>query len=518
MPPAPASTEAPAFEAAPLALWEPPHPVTQALLDGQLPWPELVSRPVARSPELAEALAAANRRWGNEVGPQLEAWLAGARAVVTGQQPGLFGGPLLSLVKGCAVAAEVAKLRAAGEPAVGFFWLETRDDDLPEMGWARVVVGGKLLEAREPWQRGESCAWAATLSQASWALCDSLEREPLAEHAGAAFQFLRETFAPGAKLGEACARLFAKLFQPLGIVIVDASLPAVAQACARAASALLRHLPEAWERLKAREAELAVLGLSAPLRLSPHRLPLFRLEDGRRQPVGAGRLAGVLEGLAQTPNLFTPNVWLRPILQDAALGTELAILGSAELAYHWQAQDLWEMAQVPRPRWQLRPHVTLVTGGERRLAEKLGLEPKDTLRRTLPRRLLPPGDLERELATLAHQAEAGLGRLAAKATGQLPALLGDLEATRERVKASFRWLGERLARRREELAEVERARFARLVTALRPLGKPQERALSVGSPLLQLGLELPVLLAQALAALPHEPAMFLLYWRRGGLW
>jgi hypothetical protein len=93
-----------------------------------------------------------------------------------------------------------------------------------------------------------------------------------------------------------------------------------------------------------------------------------------------------------------------------------------------------------------------------------------------------------------------------------------VEATRQRLRASYGWLGERLALRREELAAVERNRFARLVTALRPRGKPQERALSVVSPLLQLGLELPGLLAQALAALPAEPAMYLLYWRRGGLW
>jgi uncharacterized protein YllA (UPF0747 family) len=518
MPLGPGSTEPPTFEAAPLATWEPPHPVTRALLAGELPWPEGGATSSPRSSALAEALATTNRRWGNPAEQQLAAWLAGAKAVVTGQQPGLLGGPLLSLVKACAVAAEVAKLRAAGEPAVGFFWLETRDDDLPEMGWARVAVGGQLREAQEPWQRGACCAWAARLSQVCQQLLDTVQGEGVAEAGKAALELARETFSPGASLGEACGRFFGELLRPLGLVLVDPNLPELARASQSAATRLLQRLPEAWDALEARATQAKASGLPAPLRLAPQRLPLFRLEGGRRHPVEASHLAQVLGELAKSPEAFTPNVWLRPLLQDAALGTYLAILGSGELAYHWQAQDLWELAGLPRPRWQLRAHVTLVTGGERRGVEKLGLEPADLLRRALPRRVLPLGSLERELAAMARQAEARLARFAAKAAGRLPALSGDVEATRQRLRASYGWLGERLALRREELAAVERNRFARLATALRPRGKPQERALSVVSPLLQLGLELPGLLAQALTALPAEPAMYLLYWRRGGLW
>ena len=103
---------------------------------------------VPRSEALARTLAERNRSWGNPVDAELDSWRRGADAIVTGQQPGLLGGPLLTLVKACAVAAEVKRRNAAGRPAVGFLWLATGDDDLEEMGWGRVVVGGDLVECR----------------------------------------------------------------------------------------------------------------------------------------------------------------------------------------------------------------------------------------------------------------------------------------------------------------------------------------------------------------------------------
>jgi hypothetical protein len=116
--------------AAPLADWAPVHPAAAALVAGQLALPDGTGARLPRSAALAAALAEANRKWGNPVDAVLDRWLAGASVAVTGQQPGLLGGPLLTLVKACAVAAEVARRRAAGEDAVGFVWLATSDDDL----------------------------------------------------------------------------------------------------------------------------------------------------------------------------------------------------------------------------------------------------------------------------------------------------------------------------------------------------------------------------------------------------
>ena len=152
---------------APLAAWTSLHPAAIAWSERAVPVPEVNHEQLDRSATLAAALAATNARWGNPVDADLAAWLEGAEVVVTGQQPGLLGGPALTLVKACSVAAEVARRRVAGRSAVGFLWLATADDDLPEMRWARLPAGEALLVAREEgWQRGDALGGLAVLGDA----------------------------------------------------------------------------------------------------------------------------------------------------------------------------------------------------------------------------------------------------------------------------------------------------------------------------------------------------------------
>lgn len=519
--PARASTEPQPWATVPLARWEPPNPVTAALFSGLLPMPQATSSAGAlpRSPELASALAACNRRWGNPVDETLELWLAGASVVVAGQQPGLWGGPLLSLVKACAVAAEVARLRAEGKKAVGFFWLETRDDDLPEMGWGRVVVGGELFAARENWARGEACAFAAELSAVCVKQLKEIPQSLLPPGGLEALTVAQDCFAPGKRLSEAYGLFWGRVLRGLGLVLVDASLPELAHACAWTTREILAKLDQAWGCLEGRAQELAGQGLPRPLRVRQDLLPFFRLQQGQRRRLAAKGASRLLAELAHHPERLAPNVWLRPLLQDVALGTTTAILGSSELAYHWQAQDLWELAGVPRPRWQLRPHITVVGAGERRWAEKLGVEPEELLSPRLPRRLLRASGLLRDWERLSHKWLADFQRFTEKARTEQPNLTGDLQATQKKLIGSFSWLAHRLETRAEEKLQVERQRFFRLRQALRPLGQPQERALSVLSPLLSLGMNFPAKLVEALKALPPDPnAMHLLFWKPGGPW
>lgn len=520
MPPARASTDPQPWHTVPLELWEPPHPVTAALLAGSLAMPEPKSHGGAlpRSRELATALAACNRRWGNPVDEELELWLSGASVVVAGQQPGLWGGPLLSLVKACAVAAEVARLRAEGKPAVGFFWLETRDDDLPEMGWGRVAVGGELFAAKEGWSRGEACAFAAELSQQATSVLQTIPQEALSlEHSREALAWACECFAPGQFLGEACGRFWGRILRGLVLILVDASLPELAQASAYTAQLLLQKLQPALDCLQTRAQALAASGLPSPLRLRKDQLPFFWLQHGRRQRVPAKDAPQLALELERCAGRVAPNVWSRPLLQDAALGTSTAILGSSELAYHWLAQDLWPLLGIPRPCWQLRPHVTVVGPADRRWAEKLGVAPEELLSVQFPRRLLPALGLAKQWRHLSQRWQEELQGFASKAQEALPNLAGELAATQKKLAATLSWLAQRLEGRAEERAFVASQRFSRLRQSLRPLGQPQERALSALSPLLSLGTSFPLQLSSALRALPWE-GMQLLYWREGGLW
>jgi uncharacterized protein YllA (UPF0747 family) len=504
----------------PLDGWAPVHPAAAALVAGQLPLPDRAGSRLPRSAALAAALAEANRAWGNPVDAALDRWLAGADAVVTGQQPGLLGGPLLTLVKACAVAAEVARRRAAGASAVGFLWLATSDDDLPETAWARVAVGEAVLEAREEgWRRGQSLSGAVALGDAAATLVERLGEGASSEHGRAAQSLALACYAPGTPLGEATARFLGALLRDLEIVLVDACEVELGRSAAPIVHGVLGSLERVWDALHDGTSVLTGRGWSPPLKITPATLPLFRRHGSRRERVATAAGAcppALLEEAGRHPERFLPNAWLRPLVQDGALDTTVAILGSAELAYHAQAAAVWPLAGLCRPEWRLRPHVTVVTAADRRLAAQLRVTPEHLLRARLPAHLLPGGKVARASRRLAATLEGKLGDLDRIAAAELPALRGDLDATRRKVAGSLSWLDGRIASAATRQAETEVGRWRRLRAFVRPNGRPQERELSVLAPLLRLG---PAWARELSAALdPCHPGMHLLYWQEGERW
>ena len=503
-----------------LEKWEPVHPAALAAARGVLDLPPASVSTGPRAAALAEALAGANRGWGNPVDSDLARWLAGAEVVVTGQQPGLLGGPLLTLVKAAVVAAEVRRRRAAGREAVGFLWLGTGDDDLAEMGWGRVVAGEEVLEVREPgWKRGGALGGPVTLGGECAAFLDGLRPLLPGGHAAAAISLASECYRAGAALGEATARFLSRLLAGSGVVIVDALEPEIARAATPVVERVLCALPECWGALESGAERLRARGFSPPLRLSPHKLPLFRRVGERREPVATARRAcppAILDEVAAHPERFVPNAWLRPLVQDAALGSAVAILGGAELAYHVQTAPVREVAAMGRPDWVLRPHVTVVTSAERRLARQLRVGPEQVLRPSPPPAVLPGKVTRRRLERLRATLEARMDELAGSAGQELPSLTGDVEATSRKVDAALGWLDGRLASAATRDAEVELGRWRRLRAFVRPDGGPQERRLSVLAPLLRLGVGWPAELVAALE--PTRPDMQLMFWEEGGPW
>ena len=260
-------------------------------------------------------------------------------------------------------------------------------------------------------------------------------------------------------------------------------------------------------------------GWPLPLRISPHKLPVFRRAGDRRDPVPTSQRAcpaAVLAEHAAHPERFLPNAWLRPLVADAALGTAVSFLGGAELAYHLQTEDVRAVAGVARPEWRLRPHVTVVTASERRLARQLEVGPEQLLRPLPPTAALPGRVTRRRLGRLRGIVDERIGTLAASAREELPALGGDVEATARKLDSALAWLDGRIESAATRDAEVAVGRWRRLRAFIRPDGQPQERRLSVLAPLLRLGLEWPRQLVAAVD--PGDPGMHLLCWDEGGKW
>src|SRR4029077_1384171 len=145
----------------------------------------------------------------------------GASAVVTGQQVGLFGGPMFAIYKALTAVKLAEEATAAGVDAVPVFWLATTDHDLAEVNHVSLVADGKLQTLTTP----SHSVPGAPVSEVHL----GEEILPVVEEAvrvrgdSDAARLLRETYRPGETLGTAFARFYARLFADWGVVLLDAS-------------------------------------------------------------------------------------------------------------------------------------------------------------------------------------------------------------------------------------------------------------------------------------------------------
>lgn len=277
---------------------------------------------------------------------------AGAAAVVTGQQVGLFGGPMFSIYKALTAVRLADVATRSGVESVPVFWLATEDHDLAE-------VNQVLIPAADFSLQGLAASTQSLAGAPVGKVTFGPEIQPVVAEAAQLLgdseitHQLRESYRPGESFGSAFARLFAKLFADWGVVLLDASDPELHRVAEPIYRAAIKRAAELDDALLARGKELEAAGYHQQVKVTPSSTLLFALKNGARVPVhrrangnGAGRFvieeeevseAELLDRIATAPQDFSPNVLLRPVVQDYLLPTLAYTGGTAEVAYFAQA-------------------------------------------------------------------------------------------------------------------------------------------------------------------------------------
>ncbi len=368
--------------------------------------------------EVADALERQNRAWGagEKTLANIQRLREGAHAAVTGQQVGLFGGPLLSLLKAASVLALAKQVESAGVPCVPVFWMATEDHDLAEVNQALLLGSDYQLTAFTAPAEGKADSPVAAVRFAA-GTAELVEKaaELLGESEVAGY--LRKSYREGETFSGAFARLYTRLFGGHGLILLD---PADAELHRVAAPLFVEAIERAGElddALLARNREISAAGYHEQVKVTAESTPLFALVDGARVPVHRAnggfkilkrQLAKdeLLREIADRPEEFNANVLLRPVLQDYWLPTLAYIGGPAEIAYFAQVGVVYEKLLGRVTPILPRTSATLLEPKIEHLLTKYGLQLQDLfhgerqLRDELAQRSLPPGlklDFERGL-------------------------------------------------------------------------------------------------------------------------
>jgi bacillithiol biosynthesis cysteine-adding enzyme BshC len=357
--------------------------------------PEVLKSQQTDRRSLCDALAAMNSTWG--AGKETLANIERLRAddcvaVVTGQQAGLFTGPLYTIYKALSAVKLAGCLTQRGQAAVPVFWIATEDHDFPEVALAEFIgCDCRLASVEAPAEmHAENVPVGRVLLDAS--IEETLNRLlavlPTTEFTPDLEKLLRETWQPGRSFGEAFARMMMRLVGCYGLILLDPLDAKLKQLAAPLYAEAARRAPSMADALVARSRELEEAGYHAQVMVTNDSFPLFfHTEDGARHSVarndkGLYEVKGTseaftieeLSGLAQAqPERFSPNVTLRAVVQDYLLPTVAYLGGAAEIAYFAQTAEVYRMLNRPVTPILPRSSLTVVERRTGRTLERYGL-------------------------------------------------------------------------------------------------------------------------------------------------
>ena len=424
---------------------------------------------------------------------------AGGFMVTTGQQPGLFGGPLYALYKGLTAAALAERLEAElGRPVLPVFWIASEHHGWDDLRTAHLIDPENELRELSLSERSVPAVPAHRIelgNEVSEVVELLLSLMPETEFLPGWAALLRRSHVPGTTLVEAFRIVMEELMGPAGVFLIRADAPGMKS---RALPLLLRELRESGARARAGAAvatDLRRAGFEPQVPVLDGATNLF-LEgpSGRErifEDVGGYRLRGSETRLTYEeveahaladPSRLSPNVLLRPVVEAAFLPTLAYVGGPGEIAYLPQAAPVFEGHGIERPVVHPRVSLVVVERKVEKVLRKFDLEldtmarPHHELAGRIAREEMP-SEIREGLASLRTGIGGGAEELARAAAAVDPTLRGAVESFRGQATGLIEDLERKIVQGIKRENEIALTQLAKAQLNLFPLGQPQERVL-----------------------------------------
>ena len=433
--------------------------------------------------------------------------------VLTGQQPALFSGPMYTVYKALTAIKLAESIQSrTGIRCIPIFWAASEDHDFEEAASAHFLTKKDepytLTYVPEndvsglPMYRVPLDAWIhEAIDSAAREVRKSEQSEEIAT-------FLHESASASASLCEWSVRLLARMFRDTPLVVFAPHLPEARAIQAEVIQEEMRDPLETVRRLDEAGTALSRLGFSPQITKAGDECSFFLEVEGRRRkvlfqenqfhlPEEAMTLSRkeMEELLHKSPERFSANVALRPVVQQRLFGEAAYVGGPSEIAYWGQLKGVFERFGQPMPVVFPRAQCVLKTAKLEKLMRKLSLSLEDL---ALPLEQLADKALRGIAQDNTYQSVTeGRAAIASQFEALLETLKTQDAVTREmieavagRADAEFERVQGRLVHRDAERVATVQAQVRRLQHALMPWRKPQERVYTVFSFLFEHGWEL----------------------------
>jgi len=418
---------------------------------------------------------------------------AGAVAIVTGQQVGLFSGPAYAIYKALTAVQIAEELTRGGIPAVPVFWMATEDHDLDEVRYATWFDQGKLRRFELP---------VVETGRPVGGISLGAEVEPLAREAAELLsnqgsdllaQYLTESYRPEETYGSAFAKLFTRLFAQQGLILMDPLDPELHRVATPLYQHALAERDAVNEKLLQRGKDLDRAGFDAQVKVTSRSTLLFYLGEGVRQVITASNgkfQAGdkswprdeLIHLTHAEPGKFSPNALFRPVVQDYLLPTAAYVGGPAEISYFAQSEVIYRHLLGRMPVMLPRAGFTLVDAKAAKLLRRYGLTVEDvwagsqSLRHKMEGASVPKG-LSKTFERDQKQIQKMLTQLGKQIAKLDPTLKGTVERAKQRIEFHLEKLRQKAGKAQDQKAGLILAHMQYLESLLYPHKALQSREL-----------------------------------------
>ncbi|MBA4317549.1 MAG: bacillithiol biosynthesis cysteine-adding enzyme BshC [Flavobacterium sp.] len=318
-------------------------------------------------------------------------------AVVTGQQLGIFGGPMYTFYKTITAIKLCQQLKEKYENFnfVPIFWLETEDHDFQEVSIAKILgKENQLVDLQyvdgleEEVNRGpvSKNVFNDNLNNVIATLKENLRET---EFKKPVLDYIEDFYKKDTTFQDSFSQLMFSIFDEYGLIILDPSDKQLKELLKPVFKKELNNFRDHTNILVERSAELDDI-YHAQVKVKP--INLFMIEENERLLIEPAendyRLKGkrkkftqeeIISLVDEKPEKFSPNVLLRPICQDYLLPTAFYVAGPGEISYFAQLMPLYDLFDIPAPVIYPRSSATIIEKGVKNIFEKFNLSYTDFL-------------------------------------------------------------------------------------------------------------------------------------------
>ena len=430
-------------------------------------------------------------------------------AVVTGQQAGLFGGPLYTIYKALTAVRYAEYIEEHFEiPAVPIFWLEVDDHDFDEVRRVTLMVpGGEIktvtyTDGRETEpipikDRIIAETIRSFLEEIIWSFST-------AEMGSNVLAKITSIYTPGRSFPDAFIEFFRTFFPRVPIVFFnpgDSKIKQLAQPFFQRAiqehTAIHNAIKVQSDALQRKSYELQV-----PLHTGDYHL--FHCINGRRirlneQMVFSGQShkenekQRITQFLERSITGISPDVLLRPVLQDYVLPTAVYVGGPSEIAYCAQLKRVYAMFDVPMPLIVPRWSGTIIEKKSLRFLKNLRIEPGRLLQEkpdVILNLMVEQSSNERfspQFQKTYLQLKDRLDEIRKIGASLDGTLIGMIDNSEQKMKYQLDKIEGRFYTALQKANQVSAERACRTLKTVMPIGMLQERTFTVLNYLLRYG-------------------------------